>query len=79
MKTYYEVDHKHKLIDHYEKKHIGIFSSLQKAEAAIKSLQNKPGFKDTPEGFKVKKIMRLLKYRLLDNTYWVDGYDTYTY
>ncbi|MBU1094817.1 MAG: hypothetical protein KKH01_10205 [Firmicutes bacterium] len=79
MKTYFKVEHKHKLIDHYERKLIGIYSSSKNAEMVIKILQSKPGFKDTPEGFIIKKIIRLSKYRFLDNTYWVEGYDTYTY
>jgi hypothetical protein len=79
MKTYFRVNHKYKLIDHYERKHIGIYSSLEKAETAIKLLQSKPGFKDKPEGFIIKKTIRLSKYKFLDNTFWDEGFDTYTY
>lgn len=74
---YWKVSHKHKLVDHIERKDIGIYSSLENAEKAVASLKDKNGFKDTVDGFKIKKVFTLFKPRLLDNTYWVDGFDTY--
>ena len=75
----WKVSHKHKLIDHIECKEIGIYSSKEKAEKAIEQLKTKNGFKDTVDGFKITKIFTLFKPRFLDNTYWDEGFDTYTY
>ena len=75
----WKVSHKYKLIDHIECKNIGIYSSKENAEKAIAELKTKNGFKDTLNGFKITKVFPLFKPRLLDNTYWVDGFDTYTY
>ena len=75
----WKVSHKYKLINHIERKDIGIYSSLEKAEKAVVSLKTKNGFKDTVEGFRIKKVFTLFTPRLLDNTYWGDGFDTYTY
>ena len=76
---YWKVSHKYKLVDHFERKDIGIYSSLENAEKAVALLKTKSGFKDTADGFRITKVLTLLKPRLLDNTYWVDGFDTYTY
>ena len=75
----WKVTHKYKLTDHIERKEIGIYSSEEKAKAAIELLKTKDGFKDTAYGFKVKKAFRLFKPRLLDNTYWIDGFITLYY
>ena len=75
----WKVSHKYKLIDHIESKDIGIYSSLENAEKAVASLKTKSGFKDTVDGFRITKVFTLFKPRLLDNTYWIDGFDTYTY
>lgn len=73
----YQVSHKYKLIDHFERKVIGIYSSIDNAEKAIEQL--KKGFKYTVKGFKIKKVFRFFRPRLLDKTFWIDGFDTYTY
>ena len=73
----WKVSHKYKLIDHIERKDIGIYSSLENAEKAIASLKTKCGFKDTVDGFRITKVFTLFRPHLLDNTYWVDGFDTY--
>ena len=73
----WKVSHKYKLVDHIERKDIGIYSSLENAEKAVASLKIKNGFKDTADGFKITKVLTLFKPRLIDNTYWVDGFDTY--
>ena len=75
----WKVSHKYKLIDHIERKDIGIYSSLENAEKAVALLKTKSGFKDTADGFRITKTFCLFKPRLLDNTYWIDGYVTYTY
>lgn len=76
---FYKLSHKYKLDDHYEIKNIGIYSSRSLAESAANSLKEKSGFKDTPNGFKIKKGFRFFKPNLLDKTFWADGFDTYTY
>ena len=73
----WKVSHKYKLADHFERKDIGIYSSLENAEKAVALLKTKSGFKDTADGFRITKVFVLFKPRLLDNTYWVDGFDTY--
>ncbi len=73
----WKVSHKYKLVNHIERKDIGIYSSLGNAEKAIEALKDKNGFKDTIDGFKITKVFTLFKPRLLDNTYWMDGFDTY--
>ena len=75
----WKVSHKYKLIDHIERKDIGIYSSLENAQQAVASLKTASGFMDTIDGFRISKVFRLLKPRFLDNTYWVDGFETYTY
>ena len=51
---YWKVSHKYKLLDHIERKDIGIYSSLDNAEKAIASLKDKNGFKDTIDGFRIR-------------------------
>ena len=75
----WKVSHQYKLTDHIERKDIGIYSSLEKAEQAVALLKTKSGFIDTADGFRITKVFRIFVPRLLDNTYWVDGFDTYTY
>ena len=46
----YKVDHLHIIYDDIEDiKFIGIFSTKEKAEKAIKELSEQPGFKDFPK------------------------------
>ena len=75
----WKVSHRYRLMGHVERKEIGIYSSLENAGKAIASLKTKPGFWDMVDGFRITKVFVLLKPRLLDNTCWVDGFDTYTY
>ena len=75
----WKVSHKYKLIDHIERKDIGIYSSLENEEKAVALLKTKTGFDETVDGFRIKKVFVLFKPRLLDNTYWIEGFDTYTY
>lgn len=79
MQFYYKVTHKYKLIDHYEKKEIGIYSTLELANDAIEILKNKPGFSSTVEGFIIKKVFRIFAPKLLNMTYWSEGFVTYAY
>ena len=75
----YKVIHKYKQQNHFECKGIGIYSSICKAENAIELLKNKDGFKNTAYGFKIKKVFRLFRPKLIDKTFWIDGFVTYTY
>lgn len=79
MNVYYKLEHKYKLDKHIEKKHVGIFSSKEKAEDALKILSEKVGFIEHQDGFYVKKIYRVYRYKLLNNIYWDEGFDTYNY
>ena len=36
---------------------LGIFSTEEKAESAVESLKDKPGFKDYPHGFEIHEYM----------------------
>lgn len=76
---YYKVIHKYKLIDHCERKNIGFYSSYSNAKLAIEELKIKEGFKDTIDCFKIKKVIRFIKPKLIDKTFWADGFDYYTY
>ena len=69
---YYKLTHKYRLIDHIEFKTIGIYSSSENAKKAIEFLKEKGGFRDTKEGFKIKKVIKIPKPKLLDKTFWID-------
>jgi hypothetical protein len=47
--------------------HIGVYSSQEKAQAAIESLCKKPGFMDWPEGFEIHEMK-------LDRCGWAEGF-----
>ena len=79
MRFYYKVTHKHKLDNHYERKDIGIYTNLLLEQEAVKSLKDKPGLSSTVNGFRIKKVFRIFKPKLVDRTYWVDGFVTETY
>ena len=75
----WKVSHEHRLVGHVERKDIGIYSSLENAAEAVTTLKVKNGFRNTVEGFKIRKVFTFCKPRFLDHTYWVDGFDVYTY
>lgn len=75
----YKVIHKYKLDNHFERADIGIYSFEEKALNAIEELRYKLGFCDTQDGFKIKKVFRLFKPKLIDKAFWIDGFETYTY
>ena len=58
---------------------IGIYDSREKAEAALAQLKDKPGFCLRPNAFRIRKVFRFRRPKLLNNTYWIDGFVTYTY
>lgn len=53
--------------DECDPKLIGIYSSREKAEAAIAQLRDKPGFRDWLGGFRIGQSR-------LDQTYWEEGF-----
>ena len=65
--------------DHFHGFDIGIYDSKEKAQAAMELLLEKPGFCLRPKAFRIRRVFRLVKPRLLNNSYWVDGFVTYTY
>ena len=75
----YKVIHKYKLHRHFERKDIGIYSSEENAQCSVEELKQKTGFCHTQEGFRIKKVFRLRKPKLIDKTFWIDGFITITY
>lgn len=62
------LEHIYEINDNEEIKHIGVFSSYNKAIEAINFLKNKPGFKDHPlDCFKVSEA-------IIDNFEWKEGF-----
>ena len=54
---------------HEDVKMIGVFSTLERAEAAIGRLRSEPGFRDHPQGFHVEPYE-------LDIDHWSEGFVT---
>jgi hypothetical protein len=50
-------------------KFIGVYSSREKAEAAVARLRSQHGFADAPDGFHIDE------YRV-DQDHWIEGYAT---
>ena len=70
MASVFVLQHVHTLEDGTEDvKFIGVYSSREKAEAAVAHLGRQPGFSGAPEGFHVDE------YRV-DQDHWVEGYVT---
>lgn len=68
MASVFVLQHAHSREDGVEDvKFIGVYSSREKAEAAMARLCRLPGFSDAPEAFHVDE------YRL-DQDHWVEGY-----
>jgi len=64
MTTYYLLEHRHQFADGaVNMKLIGIYSSLANAKAALTEVRDQPGFRDSPESFRIFP-------RLLDETNW---------
>ncbi|HVF88349.1 MAG TPA: hypothetical protein VM866_12205 [Pyrinomonadaceae bacterium] len=64
------LQHAHELGDGQEDvKLIGIYSTAQRAEQAIESLRNLPGFRDAQGAFSVDRYE-------VDADHWVEGYVT---
>ncbi|TYP73169.1 DUF7336 domain-containing protein [Paenibacillus methanolicus] len=65
----YLVQHAYDLEEEIEVKIIGIFSSLEKAEAAVEEYKKLEGFRDYPDGFTIGPC-------ILDRGYWDGGFVT---
>ncbi len=55
--------------DQEDVKMIGVYSTPERAKAAIKRMRTLPGFRDAPDGFSIDR------YRV-DEDHWVEGYIT---
>jgi hypothetical protein len=68
MASVFVLQHVHSRGDGVEDvKFIGVYSSKEKADAAVVRLSRLPGFSDAPDGFHVDE------YRI-DQDHWVEGY-----
>ena len=54
--------------DAEEVKFIGVFSNIEKAQAAVDKIQNKPGFCDFKDGFSIES-------HTLNRIGWLEGFD----
>lgn len=81
MMCYYKVIHLFftRQADHVHYFGIGIYDSKKKAMDAVDELKTKEGFCLRPEKFCVFKVLRLRTPKFLNQTYWVDGFSSYTY
>lgn len=75
----YKLYHAYVLDGRREKKNIGIYSSPGAAQDAVAELRGKRGFERHPDGFVIKRVLRLIKPRLVDRTFWADGFTTYDF
>jgi hypothetical protein len=70
MASVFVVQHVHSQEDGIEDvKFIGVYSSREKADAAVARLSSLRGFSDAPDGFHVDEY-------LVDKDQWVEGYVT---
>ena len=78
---YYKVIHLFltKQADHIHYFNIGIYDTKRLAENAVQILKTKDGFKLRPHRFYIIKVFRFKKPKLLNQTYWIDGFTTYTF
>ena len=76
MKLYYKVYHFYfrKIKDRFNFKDIGIYDSLEKANNAIETLKTQEGFIDYPDNFYVIKTIRFHSPKLLNRTFWEEGF-----
>ncbi len=81
MKIYYKVIHLFftKQPNHVYAFSIGIYDSKEKAFNAPEQLKTKEGFRLRPKNFYIYKVLRFRAPKLLNQTYWIDGFTTYTY
>jgi hypothetical protein len=67
----YVLHHVHSIDDEEDVKFIGVYSSRENAQAAIKRLSRAPGFADAVTGFCIDEYE-------IDKDQWVEGYATLT-
>ncbi len=67
MDSVYLLWHVHTLEGRDDEKLIGAYRTRQDAEAAIERLRNKPGFKETSNGFSIDKYV-------LNRDSWDEGF-----
>jgi hypothetical protein len=73
MPSVFVLQHVHSTEDDLEDvKFIGVYSSREKAQAAMERLGHAPGFSDAPDGFHIDEYD-------LDRDHWVEGYVTLTH
>jgi hypothetical protein len=73
MNYVFVLQHDHEIDeDNEDVKFIGVYSTHEKAEEAVKRLITQPGFRDTQEGFSIDKYD-------IDKDNWCEGYFNYTY
>ena len=68
-----------KQAEHIHYFNIGMYESRQLAERAVEMLITQEGFRLRPHKFHILKVLRFKKPRLINQTYWIDGFTTYTY
>ncbi|MGP5687138.1 DUF7336 domain-containing protein [Psychrobacter glacincola] len=69
MKSVYLLEHTVKDLEDSTKM-LGIYSTQEEAEKAIKFLSDKPGFKDSPDDFLIDEYE-------VDKISWSEGFDLY--
>lgn len=68
MTRVYVLQHAHASDDGAEDtKFIGVYSSREKAQAAVERLSRAPGFSEAPNGFSIDEYQ-------LDSDQWAEGY-----
>lgn len=65
--------------EHIHRFDIGIYDSKKKAIKTVKRLRKQKGFCFRPNKFYIIPVIRVIKPRLLNITYWDGGFFTYTY
>lgn len=61
----------------YEETPVGIYSSKENALGAMDVLLKQYGFGGQRENFKLSRVLRLRKPKMLDQTFWTNGYVNY--
>jgi hypothetical protein len=69
MTKIYVLQHVHAIGDDEDVKLIGVYSSREKAQAAIARLSKAPGFSEAPDGFHIDEYH-------LDKDQWAEGFST---
>jgi homoserine kinase type II len=71
MSSVFILQHVHTQNDVEDVKFIGVYSSREKAQAALARMESLPGFANEPDGFHIDE------YRM-DQDQWTEGYVTVT-